>query len=167
MISFFKQERDSEGREVVEIGMNAMLFQISAIAGPLVLLVVAYFVIGRGPLGMPWYLIVGPIALGVIAYPVVLWMCRRSKVRVTIDSKAGKLIVGTSAGQSEIRVSDLAKAEFTSQSDSEGTTLYRLEFIMRDGGRVPATTMYTNAYSLGDQAKAVAAINAALRRQMA
>ena len=167
MISIFKLERDSEGREVVEIGMNAMLFKISAIGGPIVFLGFAYFAVGTGPMGLPWFLIAGPIALGAIAYAAVVWMSGRLKVRVTIDSKAGKLLVGTSAGQSEFRLVDVAKAEFGADSGGEGATVYRLEFVMRTGERVPATSMYSTVYTLGDQAKTVAAINAALGRQMA
>ena len=167
MISIFKQERDSEGREVIEIGMNAMLFQILAIVAPLVFLGTAYYGVGTGPMGLPWFLIAAPIAFGAIGYAAVVWMSSRSKVRITIDGKAGKLLVGTSAGQSEVSIADVAKAEFGANSDSEGSVVYRLEFVMRSGERVPATSIYSNAYALGDQAKTVAAINAALARQMA
>ena len=162
MISIFKQERDPQGREVVQIGMNPMLFQVAAIGGPLALIGTAYFTVGQSPIGMPWFLVAGPIAIGVIGYAAVSWMSRRSNVRITIDAKAGKLLVGTSSGQAEIRMVDVAKAEFGSSSAGEGPTVYRLEFVMRSGERVPATAAYFNAYALGDQAKTVGAINGSL-----
>jgi len=67
---------------------------------------------------------------------------------------------------SEVRMADVASAEFTATS-GRSNTVYRLEFVMKNGERVPNTTMYTNAYGLTVQAKTVASINAALGRQMA
>ena len=125
MFSIFKQERDSQGREFVEMGMNAALFKIVAIAGPLAFLGFAYFAMGWGPMGMPWYLIAAPVVFAAIGYPMSAWMSRRSIFRITIDSKAGKLLVGTSGGQSEVRIADVEKAEFGLESGDEGTTLYR------------------------------------------
>ena len=162
MISIFKEARDADGRTVVEIGMNSMLFQISAITWPLVLIVVAYFAVGTGPQRLPLYLIAGFIVIGAIAYAVAGWMGKRTKVRITIDGKAGKLLVATSDGQSEVHMADVASAGFTAASGESG--VYRLEFVMKNGERVPATTTYTNAYSLSVQAKTVALINAALGR---
>ena len=90
------------------------------------------------------------------------WMCRRSKVRVTVDGKTGKLLVETSAGVSEIRIADVAKAEFGMRASGKGSAVYRLELVLKNGERVPATASYFSAYSLGDQAKTTAAIDAAV-----
>ncbi len=163
----------SEGRETVQIGMNATLFRIAAIAGPIVFLGVAYYALGGQPMGMPWFLVAAPVIFAAIAYATVTWMCGRSRVRVTMDRKAGKLLVGTSEGKSEVRIADVEKAEFGMEKTEpgpelgdQGSTLYRLEFVMKSGERVPATSMYTNMYARGDQARMVAAINAALVPRM-
>lgn len=166
MISTFKQSRDAEGRDVVELAMNAMIFKAAAIVIPLIFLAMAYAALGGGPMGFPWFMIVVPLVFAVIGYFLVGWICNRTKLRITIDGKAGKLLVDTAGGQSELRLADTAKAEFSAASGSEGSAVYRLEFVMKNGERVPATAIYANVYGPGDRAKTVAVINAALGKQM-
>jgi hypothetical protein len=167
MFSIFKQARDPQGRDVIELGMNEMLFKAAAIAVPLIFLATIYFVIGTGPAGLPWFLIAAPLVFMVIGYPAVAWICRRYRLSITIDKSAGKFLLATSAGQSEIRMADVSNAEFASVTDSEGTKSYRLEFIMRSGERVPATAGHFSGYAQDHQTKTLAAINGALGQKPA
>ena len=162
MFSLYKSALDSEDRVVLEIGMNALLMQAAAVVVPLLMMGAAYFAMGRGPMGMPWYLIAGPIFVAVFGFFVTGWMCKRTKVQVTVDSKAGKLLVNAGGSQSEIAMADVARAEFGVTTDSEDNSVSRLEFVMKNGERIPATSSYSNMYGRGDQAKMVAAITSAL-----
>jgi hypothetical protein len=166
MISIYKEECDPEGRTVVEISMNGKLFGIMAIVGPLALMGATYYFVGRGPIGMPWFMVAGPIVIGALGYAMVTWMGKASRVRVTIDRAAGKLLVATSAGQSEVRIADLAGAAFGTNSDSDGSPVYRLEFVMKNGEPVPATSAYFSAYGPDDRAKMAAAINNSLGKPL-
>jgi len=167
MLSIFRQERDAQGREVVEISMNAKLAQALVIVVALAALAAAWFAFGAGPTGMPWFMIAAPIAMAVLGVPMMAWMASRSKVRVTIDAGSRKLLIDTSAGHSELRMADVERAEFARTSGGKGSTVYRLELVMRNGERVSATRMYSNAYSPDHQARTLAAINAALASKSA
>ena len=174
MMSVFKQERDPDGREIIEIGMNAALMKAAAVVAPLVFVGLAYIFTGRGPAPFPWFMVAIPIGFAIVAVPVAGWMARKSQVRITLDTKAGRILYSTSGVNSELRMGDVAAAEFAStvsRSTDSGNntreiTVYRLEFVKKDGERLPVTATYSNVYSLEHQRKTVAAINAALGRRM-
>lgn len=166
MYSMFKQERDPEGREVIELGIDTRILIGAAMIVPIAFMAMAYFTVGQGPMGLPWFMVAAPIAFAAIGGGMAFWMASRTKVRITVDRLAGKLLVATAGGLSEVRIADLANAEFAAKSLSEGGTVHRLEFVMKDGTRVPATSTYSNSYSPGNQAKTVAAINATLGQRM-
>ncbi len=173
MFSICKQERDSEGREVIELGMDLKRVKAMLMAAPVVFVLVGYFM-GMPLIMMAVMLVFLVAAFAVIGFPALASIASGSNLRVTLDSKAGKLLVATASGQSEIRMAELAKAEFSSSistsTDSDNntreTTVYRLEFVKKNGERVPAMAAYSSVYSLDDQGKMAAAINAALKRQM-
>ena len=175
MFSVCKQERDAEGREVIELGMDLKRVKAMLMAAPVVFVLAGLFVMGMGMLiAMAAMLVFLLAGFAVIGFPALASIANNSKLRVTLDSKAGKLLVATASGQSEIRMADLAKVEFSSSvstsTDSDNntreTTVYRLEFVKKSGERVPATAGRSNVYSLAHQEQMVSAINAALHRQM-
>ena len=174
MFSICKQERDTEGREVIELGMDLKRAKAIVLALPVVFVLAGYFVMGMPLIAMAAMLVFLLAAFAVIGFPALASIANNSKLRVTLDSKAGRLLVATASGQSEIRMADLAKVEFSSSvstsTDSENitreTTVYRLEFVKKSGERVPATAGRSSVYSLAHQEQMVSAINAALRRQM-
>jgi hypothetical protein len=174
MFSSCKQERDAEGREVIEMGMDAKRAKVALMAAPVVFVLAGYFFMGMPLIPMAMMLVFLLAAFAVIGFPALASSAGMSTLRVTLDSRAGKLLVATASGKSEVRMADLAKAEFSasiststdSDNNARETTVYRLEFVRKNGERVPATAAYSNVYSLDDQGKMVAAINAALKRQM-
>ena len=174
MFSTFRQERDDQGREVIEMGMDLKRAKIGLMAAPVVFVLIGYFAMHMPIIAMAAMLAFLLAAFAVIGFPAMAMMAKRSQLRLTLDSKAGRILVATGSGESEIRMAELAKAEFGStvstSTDSDNntreTTVYRLEFVKKSGERVPATVSYSNAYSLEHQRSMVAAINAALGRQM-
>ena len=174
MFSVYKQERDAEGREVIDIGMDVKRVKAMLMAAPVVFVLAGYFFMGMPLIPMAMMLAFLLAAFAVIGFPSLAKIASMSKLRVALDSKSGRILVGSADGPSEIRMADLAKAEFGSRistsTDSDNntreTTVYRLEFVRKNGERVPATAAYSGVYSLDDQGKMVAAINAALKRQM-
>jgi hypothetical protein len=177
MFSTFRQERDDQGREVIEMGLDLKRARIGLMAAPVVFVLIGYFAMGRSVITlivMTLMLAFLLAAFAVIGFPAMAMMAKRSQLRVTLDGKAGKILVATGSGESELRMADLARAEFGStvstSTDSDNntreTTVYRLEFVKKSGERVPATASYSNAYSPEHQRSMAAAINAALGRQM-
>lgn len=175
MFSTFKQDRDEQGREVIEMGMDEKRAKMALMAAPFVFVLIGYFAVGMPLIMMAAMVAFLLAAFAVIGFPMMKLMTQRSQLRVTLDRKAGNILVGTRSGQAEIRMADLAKAEFGSSvstsTDSDNntreTTVYRLEFVKKNGERVPATAAYSNVYSQEHQRNMVAAINAALGRQTA
>jgi hypothetical protein len=174
MFSIYKLARDAQGREVIELGMDDKRGKAVLMAAPIVFVLAMYFVMDM-PLIMAAVMLVFLLAaFAVIGFPALASIAGMSMLRITLDSKSGRILVENAAGPSEIRMAEVARAEFgssiSSTTSSDGssaeTTVYRLEFVMKNGERVPATAGYTNSYSLADQEKMVAAINAALGRQM-
>jgi hypothetical protein len=173
MFSIYKQERDTEGREVIDLGMDLKRVKAMLLAAPVVFVLVGYFM-GMPLIMMAVMLVFLLATITVIAFPVLARMAPMSKLRITLDSKSGRILVESADGPSEIRMADLAKAEFSSsistRTDSDfntrETTVYRLEFVKKNGERVPAAAGRSNVYSLAHQEQTVAAINAALKRQM-
>lgn len=174
MFSVYKQERDAEGREVIEMGMDTKRVKAALIAAPIVFVLAGYFFMGMPLILMAMMLAFLLAAFAVIGFPVLAKIASLSKLRVALDSKFGRILVESADGPLEIRMADLAKAEFGSsistRTDSDNntreTTVYRLEFVRKNGERVPATAAYSNVYSLDVRGKMVVAINAALGRQM-
>ena len=166
MPSTFKRDHDGQGREVVEIGMNTPLFQGLAIALPAVFIAFVYYAMGSSPQGVPWYFAAFAVVLAAAGFAMVTWIGRGSRVRVTIDGNAGKLFILNSSGETELRMAEVTRAEFATTQDDEGSTLCRLEFVLKGGERVPATNGYSNLYAERHQNDAVKVINASLGRQM-
>ena len=175
MFSTCKQEQDAEGREVIELGMDLKRAKAALMAAPVVFVLMGYFFMHMPIIAMVAMLAFLMAAFAVIGFPFVALAANRSKLRVTLDRKEGRILVETASGQAELRMADLAKAEFSSSistsTDSDNntreTTVYRLEFVKKNGERVPATAARSNVYSLAHQELMVAAINSALSRQMA
>lgn len=173
MFSTFRNTLDADDRGVLEIGMNVVLMQAAAVIVPLLMMGGAYFGMGRGPMGMPWYLIAIPILVAIFGFVTTGWIDKRTKVRVIIDSKAGKLLIHVAGAQSQIVMADIVRAEFderirqtTNTEDTNTITVgnnmeSQLQFVMKDGKHIPAGG-YQTFYSKGDQAKMVAAINSTL-----
>ena len=174
MFSNCKQERDAEGRDVIELGMDLKRAKIMLMAAPAVFVLAGYFFLDIPALVMFFMLAFVLAAIAVIGFPALATIAEGSKVRVTLDSKTGRLLVETASGQAEIRMADLEKAEFgasvSTRTDSNNnvteTTVYRLEFVKRNGERVPATDMYSSSFSFAHREQMVSAINAALLRRM-
>lgn len=178
MFSTFKEERDDQGREVIEMGMDLKRAKIGVMAMPIVFVLIGFFAMGM-PLDftviiLAFLLVFLLAAAAVIVLPSMATIAKSSQLRVTMDGKFGRILVATESGESEIRMADLVSAEFGSQistsRDSKGytreTTVYRLEFVKKSGERVPATASYSNVYSLEHQRKLVAAIDSAIKRQL-
>jgi len=173
MFSCYKLERDAEGREVIELGMDLKRAQAALIAAPSVFVLAGYFM-GMPLIMMAVMLVFLLATVAVIGFPLLARMAPMSRLRITLDSKTGRFLVATASGQTEIRMADLAKAKFGSSisthtwSDNRTTrtTVYRLEFVKKNGQRVPATAGHSSLYSRVHQEQVVAAINAALKRQM-
>jgi hypothetical protein len=173
MFSTFRTTLDAEDRGILEIGMNVVVMQAAAVVVPLLMMGGAYFAMGRGPMGMPWYLIVVPILAAIFGFVMTGWIDKRTKVRVIIDSKTGKLLIHVAGDQFQIEMADVVRAGFdervrqtTNTEDTNTITVgnnmeSRLELVMKDGKRIPAGG-YQTFYSQGDRAKMVAAINSAL-----
>jgi hypothetical protein len=174
MLSACKQERDAEGREVVSLGMDRNRARVVIFGAPVIVVLVMHIAL---ELPLPVTLVVLAVLTALAAYVsfrLLGWMVKRAQLRVTLDTKAGRILVATPDGQSALRMADLAKAEFgstistfTRGTHTEETTVYRLEFVKKNGERMPATTAYTSAYSLAHQREMTTAINAALERRMA
>ena len=113
---------------------------------------------------MPRFLVISPIAACVAFNAMTLWLTKRVWVRVTLDVAAGNLLVITSSGQVSLPMAEVARAEFARDDSGESSPVYRLEFAMKDGKRIPATSIFVNAYGADHRAKAVEVINAALGR---
>ena len=165
MASIFRREHDTQGREVIEIGMDTHLFLGLAVAMPAVFIAGAYYALGDGPQGVPSFLLVVATLFAAGASALVAWMGRRSRIKVTIDGNSGKLFVRTSDGESELRMADVSKVEFAASTGSEGPALSRLELVLKSGERM-ATSAYSSVYTLAHKNAAVKVINAALGRQM-
>ncbi len=170
MLSVFRQEHDAQGREVVEIGFNMKRLKALLIALPTIFFFGLGFIMDAPLFVMAIPAIFMTAAVAVIGFPALASIGKLSEVRVTLDSKFGRILVTTHAGQSEIPMAEVAGAEFgsyvrSSPSDDRTTRVYRLEFVKKNGERVPATAGYTT-YSLADQGKMVAAVKAALERQL-
>ena len=174
MFSYCSQERDAQGREVIELGMNEKRVKFSIVAVPIVFVIVMYFVMDLPLIMAAFGLILFPVIFAGVGFQFLGGIAEQTALRVTLDSKAGRILVASASGQSAIRMVEVAKAEFGSSistsTSSDGTTrqrtVYRLEFVKKDGERVPATAAYSSIYSLADQGTMVAAVNAALGRQM-
>ena len=63
-------------------------------------------------MGMPWYLIAVPILVAIFGFVSTAWIDKRTKVRVIIDSKAGKLLIHVAGDQSQVVMADIVRAEF-------------------------------------------------------
>jgi hypothetical protein len=174
VFSTYRQDRDAEGREVIELGMDLKRSKAALMAMPVVFVMVGYFVAHMPLIAMAAMLVFLLAAFAIIGFPFVALIAKRSQLRVTLDSKAGKLLLATGSRQSEMLMADLAEAEFGSRistsTDSDNntreTTVFRLEFVKKSGERVPATAAYSNVYSMEHRRNMVAAINAALGRKM-
>jgi hypothetical protein len=152
-------ERYPTGQLVIGFGAPIGFHLIAAVVVPLVFVGAMYFVFGGGPLGPPWWLYAGGAAMGCFSIVFLLWFGARSRVQVIVDRKKSSLLIQTREGRTELPLREVSNASIGSVSGPKASTGYRLEFVLRSGERVPATSGYFNFYMKSDRARVVEAIN--------
>ena len=157
----FSSERDPAGNLVVDfraaIGIQLIGFAMTPFVAA------AGYASAGAPLGYSWPIFGGLLFLvGVAAFGVALmfWQRSRSRVRVAIDRARSSVLVDSHSGRKELPIRDIEKAELgsTVSKNKSRATIYRLEFVLRNRERVPATTEYCSATS-GDREKLLEALN--------
>ena len=155
-------ERDPAGNLVIELRavIGILLFGLA----PYPVVVAAGYLLAGAPLGVS-SAIVGAflVLIGLDALGIALLIRHRSKsrVRVTIDRATSRVLVDTQDGQTAISIREIEKAELGSATvaTSKGPmTRYRLEFVLRNRERMPATAGYLSV-SPGDRENLLEALN--------
>lgn len=109
---------------------------------------------------------------GLVALCIALlvWERARSRARLNIDRASSCVRVDSRSGRTELPLRDIEKAEIGSaiQTTAKGApvTRYRLEFVLRDRQRVPATSDYYRA-SPGEREGLLEALNQELHPRSA
>ncbi len=167
MTSFFtgfSVERDPAGNLVAVFHMPIGMMLIVLATFPLVL--AAGYALAGAPLGVSsWEVIFGGLFFGIglpaLGITAMFWQRSRASVRVTVDRALSRVLLDTRAGQTVTPIRDIEKAELgsvTQNTRSGPKTAYRLELVLRNGERAPATTEYFIAPQ-GDSEKVLEALN--------
>ncbi len=157
----FSAERDPAGNLVVEFRAAIGIQLIAFATGPFV--ASAGYALAGAPLGFSWpiiggfFFLVGVAALGIA---LMFWQRSRSRVRVSIDRAKSCVLVDSHSGRTELPIRDIEKAELgsTVSTNKSRATIYRLEFVLRNRQRLPATTEYCSA-TPADREKLLEALN--------
>lgn len=161
----FSAERDPAGNLVVElraaIGIQLIALAIALAIAPFV--TAAAYALAGAPLGFSWpiigafFLLIVLIALGIA---LMFWQRSRSRARVSIDRARSLVLIDSHSGRRELPIRDIENAELgsTISTGKSAATIYRLEFVLRNRERVPATTEYCSA-SPADREKLLEALN--------
>jgi hypothetical protein len=158
MFSGFSEARNTTGQTVISFGAPIGIHLISAVAGPLVGIVAIYFFTRDWQMGIPWWIYAAIVSAGCLSIAILLWFDSLSWVRVTVDRQKSFLAIATRRGNSELPMRDIASAAIDSNNSGRSTT-YRLQFVLRNGECVPATSSYFNFYREADRKCVVEAIN--------
>ena len=110
MFSYCRQERDAQGCEAIELGMNEKRVKFSIVAVPIVFVIVMYFVMDLPLIMAAFGLILFPVIFAGVGFQFLGGIAEQTALRVTLDSKAGRILVASASGQSEIRMVEVAKA---------------------------------------------------------
>ncbi len=167
MTSFFtgfSAERDSAGNFVAVFHMPIGIQLIGFATSPLV--TAAGYALAGAPLGVSsWEVIFGGLFIGIVmpalGITAMFWARSRACVRVTVDRALSRVLLDTRTGQAVTPIRDIEKAELGSVIQTTGggpKTAYRLELVLRNGERAPATTAYFIAPP-GDSEKVLEALN--------
>lgn len=162
----FRQDRDAQGREFIEIGYDAWLYKTLAVAAPLSISVAAWILSDHIRGVMPWFFYWFPAGAACIIYWITSAIFDRSDVRITADSGAGRFLVDSYSGRKEVALADVASVEFASKNVDRRVIVSRMEFVMKSGERVPAWEQFTNVYGAEVEQKLLAAVNDVLKRRM-
>lgn len=157
----FTAEHDPAGNLVVEFRAVIGIQLIGFAMVPFVMS--AGYALTGAPLGFSWpiigafFLFIGVTALGIA---LMFWQRSRSRVRVSIDRARSLVLIDSHSGRRELPIREIEKAELgsTISTGKSAATIYRLEFVLRNRERVPATTEYCGA-SPGDREKLLEALN--------
>lgn len=141
----FSTERDPTGNLVVVFQM-AIGAQVIGLAMALIIVATATLYPLTGYPVVSRQIVVGASMVVVIALGIALyiWQRAQSSARITIDRARSRVLVDAHGGQKELPLHDIEKAEIgtTIRVGKRFTTVYRVEFVLRNGERVPATTGY-------------------------
>jgi hypothetical protein len=133
---------------------------------PLVLIGFLLISVGIGEKGAPALIYLAFAGFGCIMTVMALSSLASSRVQLTIDRRRSALIIESRSVRSELRMRDVSNAEISIRSGSAGSstikTSYRLEFVLRDGKRVPATSSFYNHYLMSDLDEVLKIINSEL-----
>jgi hypothetical protein len=159
-MSVFQEERDLQGRVHVEVCMPPVS-RFVAVVPTLCFLAFFWFVLRPGPLAAQMGWGAWLIAAGAVGYMILMLNMKASRLRVTIDGKAGKLIVESFPGEAVFRIAEVDRAEFVAVDTSDAMESHKLEVVMKNGRRAKASR---GAYYLYEhhRARMLAAIDAAL-----
>ena len=169
LFASFSVERDAAGNFAIEISPAIGRVLIGLATSPLV--AAGGFASSGAQLGLP-LVIAGMsfvVVLSASGIAFMIWDRSRSRVRVVIDRASASVFLDSHGGRKTIPIRDIEKAELgsTRSMGKSPTTVYRLEFVLRNGERVPATAEYYGA-SPADREQLMAALNQELgvRRAM-
>ena len=165
----FSTGRDGAGNLFVEFRLAIGIVLIGLASTP-VIMPLGYVAAGA-PLGYSWQIIGGYvffILVDAVGAALMFWSRNHSRVGVSID-KARSVVRINDGEPKEIFIRDIDRAEFGSvpSARNPSVTQHRLEFVMRDGGRVPATAGHY-PINTGDRAMLLEAVTQELsvRRAM-
>ena len=141
-------ERDTAGNLVIELRMAIGMMLIGFALGPFIM--AAGYVLAGAPLGYSWMILGGWIffiVLDALGITLIHWQHAKSRVRVCIDRAKSRVLIDADSGRSELAIRDVEKVEFgsTPSGRAPASMLHRLEFVLRNGERMPSTHVYCNA----------------------
>lgn len=162
-------ERDAAGNLAIEFTPAIGIALVGLATSPLV--AAGGFASSGSQLGLTWVVagISFVVVLAASGIAFMIWDRSRSRVRVGIDRVSASVFLDSHGGRKTIPIRDIDKAELgsTRSMGKRPTTVYRLEFVLRNGERIPATAEYYGA-SPADREQLMAALNQELgvRRAM-
>ena len=169
LFSSFGTGRDPAGNLFVEFRLAIGITLIGLATTPII--IPLGYVLADAPLGYTWPVFAGyafVILIDALGAWLMFWQRRKTRVLVSLDRKKSVVLIDDGE-QREIPIGDIEKAEFGSAPSVQNpsVTHHRLEFVMRNNERTPATHGHYSV-SQDDRAKLLEALNAelSLRRAM-
>ena len=156
----FSAERDPTDNLVVEFRKVIGIQVIALAMAPIV--ATAGFALTTGSLVVSWQIVgASVVVLCALGIALMFWQRAQSSARITIDRTRSRVLVDSHGGQKELPIHDIEKAELGTSIHiikRRATTVYRVEFVLRNGERVPASAGYCYA-TPADREKVLEVLN--------
>jgi hypothetical protein len=164
-MSTLEVDRTSTGNVVIRFrAMVGLSLSLAAIV-PLFLIAIVFVTVGTGETGAPPFIYAAFAGFGCIGIVIVLGGLASSKAQITIDRRRSTLIIESMRIRTELPMREVLNAEIASSSVASSggaNTLYRLEFALRNGKRIPATREFNSLYLVEDLSNILKIVNAEL-----